>query len=280
MIIPLTKDSLPPFKANFHTHSDFCDGKNTLAEMAKAAFEKGFTHLGFSSHAIFPFAGFWHIPLDKYQTYQDEINRLKDDYKGRMEIFMGFEADWLPPAAAPKKNMYSKWKPDYLIGSVHYVSSPKGLASVDHRTEMVKKGIDLIFDGDGRKMVQAYFEAERSMLETCSFDILAHPDLVRKRNSELSFFDETEEWYKKELELTANAIAKAKVIVEINTGAIVRGSMNDVYPSATFLSMLKERNVPICINSDAHTIQNIDGAFERGVEAALKAGYTELTYPC
>ena len=32
-------------KANYHTHTKYCDGKNTAAEMAKAAFDKGFTHL-------------------------------------------------------------------------------------------------------------------------------------------------------------------------------------------------------------------------------------------
>lgn len=280
MIIPLEKDSLLPFKANFHTHSSFCDGKNSLSEMAQAAFEKGFTHLGFSSHSLFPFSGGWHIPAKDFEAYIEEINRLKEEYKGRMEIYAGFEADWLPPVSAPNKSAYSKWKPDFLIGSVHYVSSEKGLASVDHRTEMVKKGIDLVFDGDGRKMVEAYFSTERKMLETCHFDILAHPDLVRKRNTVLSFFDEKEDWYKKELELTADAIAKAGVIVEINTGAIARGNMDDVYPSQTFLSMLKARNVPVCISTDAHTAQGIDGAYERGIEAALKAGYTELTYPC
>lgn len=280
MIIPLKKDSLASLKANFHTHSSFCDGKNTLSEMAKAAYEKGITHLGFSSHAIFPFSGTWHIQIKDFESYKNEIDHLKEEYKGRMKIYMGFEADWLPPAAAPVKSYYSKWKPDFLIGSVHYVSSEKGLASVDHKTDMVKRGIDFAFDGDGRKMVKAYFETQRKMLETCDFDILAHPDLVRKRNGELSLFDENEEWYKKELELTADAIAKAGVIAEINTGAIVRGAMDDVYPSATFLSMLKERNVPVCISSDAHTAQGVDGAYERGIEAALKAGYTELTYPC
>ena len=34
-------------KANFHTHSKFCDGKNTAEEMVLAAIDKGFTVLGF-----------------------------------------------------------------------------------------------------------------------------------------------------------------------------------------------------------------------------------------
>ena len=34
---------------NLHTHSVYADGKDTVAEMARAAFEAGFDSLGFQS---------------------------------------------------------------------------------------------------------------------------------------------------------------------------------------------------------------------------------------
>ena len=71
-------------------------------------------------------------------------------------------------------------------------------------------------------------------------------------NKGLDFFDENESWYKEQLKLTADAIGKAEVIAEINTGAIARNNMKTPYPSEFFLSLLKERNVPITINSDSH----------------------------
>ena len=37
---------------NFHTHTVFCDGKNTPEEMVLSAIEKGFTALGFSGHGL------------------------------------------------------------------------------------------------------------------------------------------------------------------------------------------------------------------------------------
>lgn len=40
--------------ANFHTHSTFCDGKNTPEEIVLAALEKGFVSIGFSSHGYTP----------------------------------------------------------------------------------------------------------------------------------------------------------------------------------------------------------------------------------
>lgn len=37
-------------KADFHTHTTYCDGKNTPAEMVKAAYDMGFTDFGISGH--------------------------------------------------------------------------------------------------------------------------------------------------------------------------------------------------------------------------------------
>ena len=72
-------------KCNFHTHSKFCDGKNTAEEMVLAAIEKGFDVLGFSSHCMHPlnpefykpFDNIWHIPAENIKAYTQEIHRLK-----------------------------------------------------------------------------------------------------------------------------------------------------------------------------------------------------------
>ena len=37
-------------KANYHTHTVFCDGADTPEDVVLAAIGKGFTHLGFSGH--------------------------------------------------------------------------------------------------------------------------------------------------------------------------------------------------------------------------------------
>ena len=39
---------------NFHTHTTYCDGKETAEQMVQAAIAKGFTRLGFSGHGFPP----------------------------------------------------------------------------------------------------------------------------------------------------------------------------------------------------------------------------------
>ena len=283
-------------KANFHTHSKFCDGKNTAEEMVLAAIDKGFTVLGFSGHCIHPmnpefykpFDDVWHIPSSDIKSYTEEILRLKEKYACKLQIYLGFEADYFDSpeygTAIPDKASYAEFSPDYLIGAVHFVTTDKGFYTVDHHAEVIKENLIKLYSKpngeiDGKKAVCDYFEAERTMLLKGNFDILAHPDLLRKRNGELKIFDENESWYKDELRATAKVIANAGVITEINTGAIARGAMDDTYPSQQFLELLHNYGVPVCINSDAHTTDGLDCAFDRAAAIAKKTGYTELVYP-
>lgn len=266
-------------KINFHTHTTFCDGNNSAEEMVLAAIEKKFDILGFSGHSMFPFAGKWHIAPREHQSYIDTIRGLAEKYKNQIKIFCGFEADYFPGLTIPSHELYKDLKPDYLIGSVHYVATNDGHYSVDSSAERVQRGLDILYKGNGKQAVHDYFEAQRYMLEHGNFEIWGHPDVIRKRNPVLKFFDETENWYRDELKLTVKSAVKAGVIAEINSGAIARGALDDFYPSEYFLTLLYEGGVPVMINSDCHDAKDLDCAFDRAVAQAKKIGFKELTYP-
>lgn len=279
-------------KTNYHTHCVFCDGKNTIEEMTQAAIAHNFDELGFSSHAIYPYTSDWHMETSHYKLYIDEIQRVKEKYKGQIKILTGFESDYFPLVSTPDKSTYKDYNPDFIIGSVHYVMnldhSDKGYKpansdipinsfTVDEDPKLVQKGIDTFFDGDGKKMVQTYFALQREMIKTFDFNIIGHVDLIRKHNGLLHFFNENDEWYKNEIKETAKIISQSNKIVEINTGGIARKAINDSYPSLEFLQLLNKFNVPICINSDSHSIDTIDTAFDESLQKANKAGYTTTT---
>lgn len=284
-------------KINFHTHTNFCDGKNTAEEMVLAAISQGFSIVGFSSHSIYPLnSDFyrtpddeWHIKKGQESEYIKEINRLKEKYADKIQIFAGFEADYFcDPAigtAIPDHNLYKDLNPDYLIGSVHFVTTPKGFYTVDHTAENIRENLLKLYGDektgtvDTKKAVCEYFEAERKMLESGKFEIWGHPDLLRKRNGILKIFDEEESWYKEQVQLTVKTAAKTDVVAEINTGAIARGCMDDLYPSNYMLDLLHQSGVPVCVNSDSHSITTLDCAFDRAYAAAKKIGYKELVYP-
>lgn len=266
-------------KINLHTHCNFCDGKNTAEEMILSAIQKGFTLLGFSSHSMLPYTSDWHIPVEKHEDYVKTIHSLKEKYKDKIEILCGFEVDYIPGQSMPEKSHFLPLVPDYIIGSVHYTSSVETGYTVDDSTENVKKGLEEIYKNKGKELVCQYFDLQRQMIRKGDFEIWGHADLIRKRNGILKFFNEEDSWYKNELKETVKVAAKKGLVAEINTGAIARKAMDDVYPSKYFLELMYQEKIPVCVNSDSHDISSIDCAFDRAYTIARNAGYTELIYP-
>ena len=263
-------------KTNYHTHSNFCDGKDFINDIVETAIQKDFKIIGFSSHSIYPFASSWHIAPREHKNYIKEINDAKNKFEGKIEILSGFEADFIPGLSKPDFETYKSFSPDYLIGSVHYVITQKGRLCVDYPAEKLRQKIDELFSGNTKKLTCEYFALQREMLKNGNFTILAHSDLIRKNNEKLNLFNENDSWYRQELKALAEQASKSGVIAEINTGGLARKTINSVYPSQELLSLFAEKNVPITFSSDCHSKENLDFAFDIAKKEAIKAGYKEV----
>ena len=252
-------------KTNYHTHTTWCDGKDTPEAVVLAAIDKGFDAIGFSSHAMLPEDDtLWLLTPEKAPRYAAEIRALAKRYEGRIRVLCGVEADYVPGGASPDRGAYAAIAPDYIIGSVHFVAAPDGKrVCVDASPELLADGIRDHFGGSAEAYVRAYFAQVREMLLKCDFDIAGHLDLVRKFNVRHPYFDESAPWYVAELDMTADAVAASGKIAEVNTGAISRGWLDDVYPSSAFRDRLRSRGVKFILSADAHAADAIDCAFDR-----------------
>ena len=232
--------------------------------MIEAGIAKGFSTLGFSSHVMLPDV-LENVTLtgDNIDEYIATIRSLAQKYKSKIEVLCGIEADYIKGVTDPDFSRYSKWGFDYIIGSIHFLAVGNDRLCIDHTPEILVDDINRLFGGSAKDFIKSYFAAEREMVENYDFNIIGHPDLPRKFNTALKIFDETEPWYLEELEKTADTIAASGKIVEINTGAISRGWMEGPYPSMDFIALLKKRNVPLIISSDAHSASGIDCAFDK-----------------
>ena len=267
--------------ANYHTHTTFCDGSNTAAEMVTAAIRENIQDLGFSAHAAWPFATHWHLSANRYTEYLDTIRSLAFKNTKKIRIRCGFEADYIPGITAPDSSIYREFAPDYLIGSVHMLAGSaknSGIWSIDGPVDEVAQGLSDVYRNNGKRAVQEYWYTVREMVASCDFDIIGHLDLVRKRNGVLCFFDERDPWYKREIKQTVKIIARSGKIVELNTGGIARKALDSIYPSDALLELLCKRNVPVTLSSDAHTSTGLTFAYDTAIEAARRAGYHEITF--
>ncbi len=95
-------------KSNLHTHSVYCDGKDTPRRLVETALEKGFGTLGFSGHSHTDFDESWCMSRENTLLYRGEIARLKEEYAGRIRILCGVEQDYYSDASPAGY--------DYVIG--------------------------------------------------------------------------------------------------------------------------------------------------------------------
>lgn len=263
--------NLPCCFSNAHTHTTFCDGVNTAAEMAQAALEKGFHTLGFSGHSSLDGTGTdW--TMQNIAAYKAEINRLKGQYAGRLHIACGIEWDLLSPP-------WQRTGFDYVIGSVHcLVGETTGQRyDIDNTEEILARCLADEFGGDGIAMAKHYYQQVKALLDTKP-DILGHIDLIGKLNGQGRFFDETHPDY---LQAAYSAIEKAArlgVLVEINTGGAYRGYRDGFYPSAPLLKHLCRLGGRVILTSDSHEAKSLGFGFEAALQLARQSGFQTVWY--
>ena len=252
-----------------HTHSNLCDGKNSLQEMALAAWKAGLTTLGFSGHAHTPCDLEYCMSPGRTSQYKAEISRLKAQYAGKLDILCGLEWD-----------QFSDTDPttfDYWIGSVHYIHGPKTgrYYEADWREQDIRDCMNDDFDGDGLAMAEHYF-AQVAEVAAKHPTFLGHFDLIKKINAGGKFFDEESPRYRQAALAALEKAFEGCQVLEINTGAVNRGYREDFFPASFLLEKWHALGGKVVITSDAHRAQNLTANFEKAAQAAREAGFTEV----
>lgn len=254
-------------RQNLHTHTIYCDGKNTPEEMVLSAIEKGHGSLGFSSHAYVYFSDYAGITQQRIDDYVAEVRRLQEKYKDTFPIYLGLEAD-----------MYAPVEPgvfQYLIGSTHYLKMEDQFPAFDGSAQSMKAFVDTWFGGDGMAFVKEYFRQLRQLPQLGKYDILGHFDLVSKHIEGVTLFDYDSDEYVRLGAETAEELAPHIKLFEVNTGAIARGYRTTPYPSPRLTKVLKDLGYGVVITSDCHDAQKLDCGYELSRQFLSSLGFRE-----
>lgn len=254
---------------NLHTHTIYCDGKDTAEQMIQTAIEKGFDSVGFSGHSYMHFSPHISMSIEGTEEYRHEIECLKEKYADKIDIFCGLEFE-----------MYSTHvdlsKYEYLIGSCHYFDFGNDrIVGYDRSADMVKDVIDDCFGGDGMKYAKAYYENLARLPEYGDFQIIGHFDLIAKHAETHNFFDMESDEYKEYAVRAMDALQGKIPYFEVNTGAMARGYRTSPYPTPFIMKELKKRGFKPLISSDCHDRNMLDCGFDMARRMLRECGYTE-----
>ena len=256
--------------SDFHTHTKYCDGKNTVEEMVKAAVEKGMTALGFSGHSYAPYDLDCCMTPEGTVQYRRDVEKYRELCDGIIKIYCGIEQDIYAPA--PEQPY------DYVIGSVHYVQNGMEMLPVDYKPEILRRLVDERFGGDIYSLCEAYFDAVSQVVERTGCDIIGHFDLISKFNEGDKLFDSSDPRYVKAWQAAADKLLKTGALFEINTGAMSRGYRTSPYPSADMMSYIAERGGRFVLSSDAHSCAGLIYSFAEQEERLAQLGIVPVDF--
>lgn len=253
-IISLTKDT---DLYNLHSHTQFCDGRASMEDMAAAARRRGMKIWGISPHAPICVDSPCNMLREDVGDYISEADRLKEFYAGEMKILTGMEVDYVGRDFGAHIDYFQKLPLDYRIGSVHFVPNQDGIyLDCDGKFERFDSYLRDGFENDLRYVVEKFFEQTLEMIELGGFEILGHFDKIAGNAAMKDPGIENTSWYEALVDDVIRHASWAGIAVEINTKSLF--DKNRFFPAERWWRKMKEAGLPLVINSDAHYPEKVN----------------------
>lgn len=235
--------------ANYHTHTHRCHhATGTEREYIEKAISEGIRTLGFSDHVPMPFAdghqsGF-RIRIEELENYVRTLEALREEYRGKIDILIGFEAEYYPDVFEDMLALIGKYDYDYLILGQHFLGNEAGEIPCGRGT-------------DDERVLARYVDQVTEGLSTGKYTYLAHPDNFK--------FTGDDAIYEKHMRRLCQSCFALNIPLEIN----LLGLRTDRhYPSDRFFRIAAEVGNAVVLGCDAHT------APDMAIPENIQDGYT------
>jgi histidinol-phosphatase (PHP family) len=256
-----------PGLPDLHVHTFRCGHAGGASrDFVLRAIERGLSEIGFTDHIPLYF-----LPEDRrdpglamredqFEGYLGEVLDLREEFRGRIAVRLGLEADYAEGHEEELTSWLSRADWDLVLGSVHYVAGD-WIDAPGSSGRFEKEGTENLYDEYYRLLAKA----ARSGL----FDVLTHFDLPKKFGHRPAAPRETAE---------AEAIAAAReasCAVEISSAGL-RKPVGEPYPEARLLERIVAAGIPVTFSSDAHAPAEVGWGYDRTLELARGCGVSEF----
>jgi len=247
---------------DYHIHTRLCGHARGEPEAyVHEALRKGIGEIGFSDHMPFLRMRDERLTMAPGElTLYVEMIREVQNSVDELTVRLGIEMDYFPGEMDEIWEAVEPYELDYVYGAVHYID---GWGFGDSRRLSTYEG------KDPDEVYARYFDVFCEAVERGGFDIMAHPDLVKKHGIETSL--PVARLY----ERAADALATSDVAIEINTSGLRKTAL-DLYPSFPFLRACVDRGVKVTLGSDAHSPEQVGMDFDLALAFLRRAGVSEI----
>ena len=221
--------------ANYHTHTPRCrHAEGSEREYAEAALRAGIATLGFSDHTPYDYFDRpdWvsrvRMTADELPSYAGTVRALAEEYRGRLEILLGVEAEYYPKYFPRLLELLRGSGVEYMILGQHFLGNEIGEPYCGRLT-------------DDPAELERYVSQSIEGLRTGLFSYFAHPDLLG--------FTGDEGEYRRQMRRLCRAALESDTPLEINLLGIREGRS---YPDERFWRIAAEEGNPVILGFDAH----------------------------
>lgn len=245
--------------ANYHTHTYRCGHASGEDEAyVQTALEAGIEILGFSDHTPYFFPGEhysrFRMRPEAFPGYCQSVEQLKKDYRGKVEIHLGVEAEYYPKLFPQLLPYLQDHGVEYLLLGQHYICNETDGVFSGHATA-------------DQEVLKTYCYQTMDAMNTGLFTYFAHPDLVR--------YEGDKKLYLQYMRQLAREAKSCNVPLEMN----LLGVREDRhYPNRVFWEIVAEENCPVILGSDAHDPEVFNSSLdeEKALARLKELGLTPL----
>ncbi|MBO5713293.1 MAG: PHP domain-containing protein, partial [Clostridia bacterium] len=115
---------------NYHTHTFRCSHASGIERnYIERAIANGVKKMGFSDHAPFMhddgFEAHYRVKIKDVKNYFDTLKALREEYKNKIEIFIGFEIECYPSYYEKMVKFAVNAGAEYLILGQHHTDTDR-----------------------------------------------------------------------------------------------------------------------------------------------------------
>jgi len=219
---------------NYHTHTARCrHASGTERGYIERALSAGITKIGFSEHIPLDFADghdtAHRLPVAEETLYFNTLRALREEYRGRAEIFIGYEVEYYPLYFKEQLRHARELGAEYLILGQHYIRNEEYFEKSTYAPS------------DSEEDFITYTDTVIEAMETGLFTYVAHPDVFS--------FTGDSSLYIREMRRLCEAGKRLDIPFELNFLGIRQGRR---YPNERFWQIAGEIGVPVTFGFDAH----------------------------
>ncbi len=251
---------------DYHMHTPRCNHAiGRVRDYAAAALALGLAEIGMSDHCPMPdgYDAAWRMRRDELQSYLAEVEAVRTHHAGRLSVRIGLEADFHPGTEDFVRALIDTYAWDYIIGSVHYIGD-WGFDNED--------AIGRWREWDIEDAYCAYYELVAESAASGMFDIIGHPDLIKKfghRPPPDSARVQAAE------EAMLQSVRAAGCVLEISSAGL-RKPVREVYPHGRIIAKAARLGIPFSFGSDAHAPGQVGHAMHTCLAMLTACGVTHV----